>query len=392
MANNQMAATVTIPTVGLVRCRLEKRLRVPRCARCWFYEHRTDKCQATERKESCFRCGKDGHIAKECDNEEACPVCNETGHKHNRRHSLGRSPPRDTVVRRDSFIEMEGDINSILIESDKEESDERKSKRKRVESPYANEERKVLREALKKVEMISESLGKLATENTNTKKEIKEKIKKLSRAVQKLSVVTEDFIEIKGQERINPPEEKVTKIITTNRCSRCESEEITKEEVETVVEEGKWERIDEICNERWETNAYLTTRIGKGNPTNIGGENLDIALLFDPEKGPDCINLAGQRHIKDVIDLGKIKKGMVATLENTRRLEIDGETLTKKTGRANFLAGLAPSDEGNFKLLMEIRNRMEQTESEKLVMVSDPPGGHNGEVPENSGMCLLGEK
>lgn len=64
-----------------MRCRLEKRLRVPRCTKCWSYDHRTDNCTGPERRENCYRCGKESHSSNECTNEEACPLCEETGHR-----------------------------------------------------------------------------------------------------------------------------------------------------------------------------------------------------------------------------------------------------------------------------------------------------------------------
>ncbi|CAH1107107.1 unnamed protein product [Psylliodes chrysocephalus] len=94
LGNDTLAATVTLKTehadlivedgflqVGLVKCRVEKRLTVMKCQRCWSHDHYTDHCTGPDRSNCCYKCGRSDHVAKECKNENACPLCNETGHK-----------------------------------------------------------------------------------------------------------------------------------------------------------------------------------------------------------------------------------------------------------------------------------------------------------------------
>jgi len=68
--------------IGLVRCKIEEKIKLDRCSRCWSYEnHSMEKCKGPDRRQKCFRCGKDGHLAKDCkDQTEECLVCQEKGH------------------------------------------------------------------------------------------------------------------------------------------------------------------------------------------------------------------------------------------------------------------------------------------------------------------------
>lgn len=76
-ANNTQAITLTIGTkeakkilgdgiltVGMVRCQVEKRLRVDRCYKCWSYDNKATECKGPDRSRSCHKCGEDGHEAK----------------------------------------------------------------------------------------------------------------------------------------------------------------------------------------------------------------------------------------------------------------------------------------------------------------------------------------
>ncbi|CAH1106749.1 unnamed protein product [Psylliodes chrysocephalus] len=83
LSNDTLAATLTLRTeqaekllregflrVGLGKCRLEKRLNIRRCPKCWSYEQEVDKCEGPDRSKQCFKCGLEDHSAKECTNEE----------------------------------------------------------------------------------------------------------------------------------------------------------------------------------------------------------------------------------------------------------------------------------------------------------------------------------
>lgn len=108
------------------------------------------------------------------------------------------SDPKEINTEAKNFLESLFEYSEhMLTEETKDEREklERKTKRKRVESPYGYEERKTLVEAFTKVKNITEMLTKLIGENANTKKEIKENVKLLDRAVRKLGKKTEDYIE-----------------------------------------------------------------------------------------------------------------------------------------------------------------------------------------------------
>ncbi|KAH1006914.1 hypothetical protein HUJ05_007601, partial [Dendroctonus ponderosae] len=62
--------------VGLSRAKMVKRINVPRCKRCWDFNHSEDSCTGPDRRNLCFRCGKEGHAANECKAKATtCLVC-----------------------------------------------------------------------------------------------------------------------------------------------------------------------------------------------------------------------------------------------------------------------------------------------------------------------------
>lgn len=50
--------------IGMVECSAEKRITVPRCYKCWSYDHSVKNCDGPDRSKACFNCGEDGHDAK----------------------------------------------------------------------------------------------------------------------------------------------------------------------------------------------------------------------------------------------------------------------------------------------------------------------------------------
>ncbi|KAL1493486.1 hypothetical protein ABEB36_011527 [Hypothenemus hampei] len=76
MSRNRRAATL-IGGQG----RLEKRVEVLRCGKCWAYDHTAKDCKGTDRRGHCFKCGRQGHLAKDCKEEAGCPLCEKPGHR-----------------------------------------------------------------------------------------------------------------------------------------------------------------------------------------------------------------------------------------------------------------------------------------------------------------------
>ncbi|XP_050314922.1 uncharacterized protein LOC126749267 [Anthonomus grandis grandis] len=106
VANCTLTASVKIPSkeadqltqnrflrVGLVRCILQKQIRMERCSTCWSYDHNTQNCDGPNRTSLCYRCGKTGHAVKECEEDEYCPLCHIPGHRAGtaRCHTFKRS-------------------------------------------------------------------------------------------------------------------------------------------------------------------------------------------------------------------------------------------------------------------------------------------------------------
>ncbi|XP_066157733.1 uncharacterized protein [Euwallacea fornicatus] len=67
--------------IGYVRCRMEKRLEVKRCYKCWGFEHEARECTGKDRSRCCFVCGEEGHKGQDCKGEDMCGICNEKGHR-----------------------------------------------------------------------------------------------------------------------------------------------------------------------------------------------------------------------------------------------------------------------------------------------------------------------
>lgn len=93
MGNQRMAVTVTLRTIeaeklvaertikiGLVRCQVIKKIKIPRCSSCWSYTHTKDKCTGPHRQ--CHKCGGADHKTENCaKKEDMCPLCELLGHR-----------------------------------------------------------------------------------------------------------------------------------------------------------------------------------------------------------------------------------------------------------------------------------------------------------------------
>lgn len=93
-ANKTMSVTFTINKedakilidskeirIGLVMAKIEKRIQVKKCYKCWAYDHEASECKGPDRRRICYKCGKEGHPAKTCTEKERCPICDKEGHK-----------------------------------------------------------------------------------------------------------------------------------------------------------------------------------------------------------------------------------------------------------------------------------------------------------------------
>ena len=67
--------------IGFEICRIEERITLRRCYKCWQYDHQAKECTGEDRKDICQRCTKEGHIARDCQEIPYCPLCNEQGHQ-----------------------------------------------------------------------------------------------------------------------------------------------------------------------------------------------------------------------------------------------------------------------------------------------------------------------
>ncbi|CAG9760714.1 unnamed protein product [Ceutorhynchus assimilis] len=80
---NKAAAMNILTTIkiGYTRCSIEKKIYLQKCYR-WSYDHATEDCNGPDQSILCFKCGKEAHQAKNCEeNDERCLVCNEEGHE-----------------------------------------------------------------------------------------------------------------------------------------------------------------------------------------------------------------------------------------------------------------------------------------------------------------------
>ncbi|KAG5891215.1 hypothetical protein JTB14_036132 [Gonioctena quinquepunctata] len=52
--------------MGLVRCKLKKRVNVPKCGRCWSFSHSRDECNDPDGTKCCYKCGSTKHHTYLC--------------------------------------------------------------------------------------------------------------------------------------------------------------------------------------------------------------------------------------------------------------------------------------------------------------------------------------
>lgn len=67
--------------IGLVKCKMKKWVEVPRCFKCWGYEHEVKSCRGPDRSKACLKCGGEGQKAGECEGASFCRLCETEGHR-----------------------------------------------------------------------------------------------------------------------------------------------------------------------------------------------------------------------------------------------------------------------------------------------------------------------
>lgn len=72
--------------VGWSRCRIEERLRPPKCYQCHSFGHFADACPNPEKRDvlkgRCLKCGEEGHMSRECTSAKLwCYGCSVDGHR-----------------------------------------------------------------------------------------------------------------------------------------------------------------------------------------------------------------------------------------------------------------------------------------------------------------------
>lgn len=68
--------------VGIVECRIQERLDIPRCYKCWSYGHNARNCEGTDRSKKCHICCSEEHDRKNCKaTTPYCPLCETEGHQ-----------------------------------------------------------------------------------------------------------------------------------------------------------------------------------------------------------------------------------------------------------------------------------------------------------------------
>ena len=61
--------------IGLSRCRVQERINVEHCCKCWGYHNKADTCENDNRSEKCRNCAGTGHREKDSIKPAFCPLC-----------------------------------------------------------------------------------------------------------------------------------------------------------------------------------------------------------------------------------------------------------------------------------------------------------------------------
>jgi hypothetical protein len=66
--------------IEMCMCKIQERVDLGRCYKCWCYGHMASACRGTDRTKLCLNCAQDGHKISECGREAFCPLCERMGH------------------------------------------------------------------------------------------------------------------------------------------------------------------------------------------------------------------------------------------------------------------------------------------------------------------------
>lgn len=47
--------------IGLPNCKIQQKVQIEKCYRCWGAGHNARECNGTDRSKSCLNCGEEGH-------------------------------------------------------------------------------------------------------------------------------------------------------------------------------------------------------------------------------------------------------------------------------------------------------------------------------------------
>ena len=66
---------------GLLMCKIQERIELEKCSRCWAYGHKAWNCSGPDRRANCLNSGKEGHKREDCKGEAFCPLCEVKRHE-----------------------------------------------------------------------------------------------------------------------------------------------------------------------------------------------------------------------------------------------------------------------------------------------------------------------
>ncbi|CAH1103795.1 unnamed protein product [Psylliodes chrysocephalus] len=107
--------------IGWVTCGVRKRIHVERCYKCLGFGHKKADCNGEDRSNLCLKCGKTGHIAKECSNNPFCIHCKTEGHRADQTscpnfRKIIRDENRKGTIRRNTYRSRVDSNNEVFAD------------------------------------------------------------------------------------------------------------------------------------------------------------------------------------------------------------------------------------------------------------------------------------